>query len=226
MQQDGMYHCSHSRCSGRLHSSLRALKTHVELSHLSRVALPCPARDCKEVFIRAQQLSGHFEHAHRGLLGTRVSVDAFAPLAVLAPPRHLRRPPPLPHLDIRMGSFLPVPSVSMPPVRRGLSASKSISRKWSRLNVQDEESGENPIAFDNLPSLEPHDFVAPQVVDVEVRRILPLARQPHLSRPQPLVYPPIRSNEPKQSIHYCTFQPMVDQLVASGSLAGHKEGGM
>lgn len=181
-------------------------------------------QDCKEVFVRVQQLSGHFEHAHRELLGARVSVDAFAPLAVLASPRHLRRPPPLPHLEIRTHSLLP--SVSTPPIRRGLSASQSISRKWSRLNVQDEESDGNPIAFDNLPSLQPHDIISPQVVDIEVQRKLSPARQPHLSRPQPPIHPPIRSNEPKQSIHYCTFQPMVDRLVAAGSLAGHKEGGI
>ncbi|KAI9464155.1 hypothetical protein HD554DRAFT_1273068 [Boletus coccyginus] len=226
-QQDGMYHCSYSRCSGRLHSSLGALKTHVELSHLSRVALPCPARDCNEVFVRVQQLSSHFEHEHRALLDTRVSVDGFIPLAILAPPRRLRAPAPLPQHETRMSLFLP--SVSMPPVRRGhnqASASQRISRKWSRLNAQDEEGDDNPIAFDNLPPLQSLDTSPPQVVDIEVRRKLPLARQPHLSRPQPAIYPPLRSNEPDQTILYRAFVPMVDRLVADGTLVRHNEGGM
>ncbi|KAF8449084.1 hypothetical protein L210DRAFT_847231 [Boletus edulis BED1] len=227
-QQNGIYHCSYSRCSGRLHSSLAALKTHMELSHLSRVALPCPARGCKEVFIRVQQLPSHFEHVHRELLDIRVSVNAFAPLARLARPRRLQRLPPLPRHEIRVSSFLP--SVSMPSVRREhsqASASQTMSRKWSRLNVQDQEgeSDEDPIAFGNLP-LQLQDILAPLVVDTEVRKKPPFARQPLLSRPQPAIHPPIRSNGPKQTILYSTFKPMVDKLVADGTLAEHKEGGM
>ena len=177
----------------------------------------CIPQDCKEVFIRVQQLSGHFEHAHRELLNTRVSVDAFAPLAILAPPPRLRPLAPLPHHATPVDSLLH--SVSMSPVRRGhsqASASQGLSRKWSRLNVQDEEGDENPIAFDNL------DIFQPQVVDIEIRKKLPLAKQPLLSRPQPAIYPPVRSNEPEQTILYRAFVPMVDKLVAVGTLAGHK----
>lgn len=178
-------------------------------------------QDCKEEFVRVQQLSGHFEHAHRELLNTRVSIDAFAPLAVLAPPHHLQRPSPLPQHEIRTDSFLP--SVSMPPIRRGLSqgsGSQSISRKWSRLNVQDNESNANPIEFYDLPSLEPQHITSPRVVDIEVRRKLPLSRQPYLSRPQPRIYPPIRSSfGPEQTILYSAFESMIDKLVADGTLA-------
>jgi len=184
-------------------------------------------QDCNEVFVRVQQLSSHFEHEHRSLLNTRVSVDAFIPLAVLAPPRRLRPPAPLPQHEPRTSVYLP--SVSMPPVRRGhsqASASPRISRKWSRLNAQDEEGDDNPIAFDNLPSFYPLDTSTPQVVDIEVRRKLPLARQPLLSRPQPAIYPPVRSNEPDQTILYRAFVPMVDRLVADGTLVRHNEGAM
>jgi hypothetical protein len=187
----------------------------------------CIPEDCKEVFVRVQQLSGHFEHAHRELLNTRVSVDAFAPLAILAPPPRLRPPAPLPHHTTPVDSLLH--AVSLSPVRRGhsqASASQGLSRKWSRLNVMDEEGDDNPIAFDNLPSLQTCDILKPPVVDIEVRRKLSLARQPLMSRPQPAIYPPLRPNDPEQTILYRAFVPMVDKLVAAGTLAGHKEGGM
>lgn len=187
-----------------------------------RLSIP---QGCNEVFIRVQQLSSHFEHAHRELLDTPVSVDAFAPLAILAAPPRLRPPAPLPHDEIRMDSLLL--SVSMSPVRRGhsqASASQGISRKWSRLNVQDEEGDDNPISFENLPSLQSHNILEPPVVGIEVRKKLPLARQPFLSRPQPVIYP-VRSDDPEQTILYRAFVPMVDKLVAAGTLA-RKEGGM
>ncbi|KAG8220895.1 hypothetical protein J3R82DRAFT_2395 [Butyriboletus roseoflavus] len=226
IQQNGMYQCSYSRCSGRLHNSLGALKTHIELSHLSRVALRCPAYSCDEVFVRVQQLQTHFEHAHRELLNKRASVDDLAPLAILAPPRPLRPPPPLPHHKVR--TDLVLASVSMPPVRLGHSqaSASGLSRKWSRLNVQDEESDDNPITFDNHPSPQIHDILAPNVVDIEVHKKPPLAKQPLLSRPQPAIYPPVRSNEPEQSILYPSFVRMVDSLAAAGTLARRKKGGM
>ncbi|KAN0088526.1 hypothetical protein V8E55_005583 [Tylopilus felleus] len=225
--QDGSFRCGYARCSGRNHNSSGALKVHVELSHLSRVAVPCPARECKEVFIRVQQLASHFEHAHRELLGTRVLIDAFAPLAVLAPPRHLRRLSPLPQRGTRTDLFL-LP-ISIPPIHLGhsqASASQSISRRWSRLNVQDDESDDNPIPFDNLPSLQSHDILARQVVYIEVRTKLPLSRQPLLSRPQSAVYPPVRPEEPEQNTLYQAFVSRVDELVANGALARHKEAGV
>lgn len=112
----------------------------------------------------------------------------------------------------------------MPAVRLGHSqaSASGLSRKWSRLNVQDEESDDNPIAFDNLPS----DILAPTVVDIEVQKKSPLARQPLLSRPQPAIYPPVQSNELEQSILYPSFVRMVDSLAAAGTLAGRKVGGL
>lgn len=175
-----------------------------------------------------QQLQTHFEHAHRELFDKHVSVDALAPLAILAPPRPFRPPPPLPHHQTRTESLLA--PVSMPPIRRGHSqtTTSGLERKWSRLNVQDEESDSDvdPIAFEDLPSLQTRDILTPKVVDVEVHKKLPLARQPLLSCPQPAIYPPIRSNEPEHSILYPAFVRMVDSLTAAGTLAGHKKGGM
>ncbi|KAH0836612.1 hypothetical protein J3R83DRAFT_8329 [Lanmaoa asiatica] len=114
----------------------------------------------------------------------------------------------------------------MSPIHLGhsqASASQGISRKWSRLNVQDEESDDNPIAFDNLPSCQPCDVLTPEIVDIEVRKNIPPTGQPLLSRPRPVIYPLMRSNEPEQSILYPAFVRMVDSLVAAGTLAGHKK---
>lgn len=173
-----------------------------------------------------QQLQTHFEHAHPELLNKRASVDVLAPLAILAPPRALRSPPPLPYHKIRPDLMLV--SVSVSPFRPGHSqaSASGISRKWSRLNVQDDEIDVDPIAFDHLPPLQTRDILTPKVVDVEVRRQLPLTRRPLLSRPQPTIHPPIQSNEAEQSILYPVFVRMVDNLVAVGALARHKEGGM
>lgn len=114
----------------------------------------------------------------------------------------------------------------MPPVRLGHSQTRIISRKWSRLNAQDDESDDVPIVLDDLTSSEPIDTSGPKVVDIEVQKKLPVSKQPFLSRPQPAIYPPIRVNTPEQSILYPGFVCMVDKLVATGTLAGHKEGEM
>lgn len=192
----------------------------------------CPLRssipqDCREAFVRLQQFQSHFEHAHRELVDKRVSVDALAPFAILAPPRRLRPPPPFPDHKTQAELFLT--PVSIPPVRRGRSqttASQGISRRWSRLNVQDDESDGDPIVFDDLSSLQSPNISKPEVVYIEVQRKLPLDRQPLLSRPQPVIYPPVRCNSPEQIILYPRFVRMVDKLVATGTLAGHKEGEM
>lgn len=92
--------------------------------------------------------------------------------------------------------------------------------------MQDDESDDNPIPFDNLPSLQSHDILARQVVDIEVRTKLPLSRQPLLSRPQSAVYPPVRPEEPEQNTLYQAFVSRVDELVANGALARHKEAGV
>ncbi|KAF9221372.1 hypothetical protein BS17DRAFT_881819, partial [Gyrodon lividus] len=220
--QDGAYQCLYSRCSGRTHSSIGGLKTHVELSHLSRIALPCPARGCKEAFVRAPQLKSHFQHAHRDLLDKRICLDALAPLAILAPPRPLLPPPPLP--NSKTGIYAVSASVAKAPIRPGqsqASGSQATSRKWSRMDVQDEASNDGPttLTFDDLaPRSASFDTSEHPPVGIEVRSLFPATTQSLLSRPQPVIYPPIRSHDVQQSILYPAFVRKVDNLVENGTL--------
>ncbi|KAF8845183.1 hypothetical protein BDN67DRAFT_1065545 [Paxillus ammoniavirescens] len=210
--QDGVYQCLYSRCSGRTHNSIGGLKTHVQLSHLSRVALPCPARGCKEAFVRASQLESHFEHVHRDLHEKHISPDALAPLAILAPPRPLQSPPTLP--NTKTGAHLVLTSIAKAPIHPGgsqASGSQAISRKWSRLDVQDGETNDDPTPFDDLPphsaSFESHNST---LVNIEVRSPLSVITQSLLSRPQPVIHPPIRSHDVQQTILYPAFARKVD----------------
>lgn len=76
--------------------------------------------------------------------------------------------------------------------------------------MQDEESDDDPIVFDDLPVLASHDIIsAPEAVDIEVQR-KPVAGQLLLSRPQPASHPPVRFNSPEQGILYPAFVRMVD----------------
>lgn len=182
------------------------------------------ALGCKEVFVRVQQFNSHFEHAHGELMNKRLSVDALAPLANLAPPRRLRLPPALPNHLSRVE--LLIAPVSIPPRRPSqTSAPQGISRKWSRLTVQDDvESDDEPITFTDLTSFQ-YSISEPEIVDVEVRSTLPVDEHSLLSRSQPVVYPPVRSTSPEQSILYPAFADMVDKMVTTGVLTGHKGAG-
>ena len=40
----GPWECKNNRCAGRYHMTLPDLRKHIDLSHLSRVLLPCPIR--------------------------------------------------------------------------------------------------------------------------------------------------------------------------------------
>ncbi|KIJ65721.1 hypothetical protein HYDPIDRAFT_131134 [Hydnomerulius pinastri MD-312] len=221
--QDGIYHCLYSRCSGRLHSSLSALRSHVELSHLSRVSLLCPVRGCEEVFIRTPQLEGHFEHAHRDLLGRHVSPDVLSPMAILAPPHPLRRPPALP--NSKSNTYTVTASIAKAPRRRQnqLNGIERISRKWSRLDVQDEDADEKPVAFDDqVPfNILPDTPQSMECFDsrIEVRpQLRPISKQSILSRPQPVVHPPVRDGVVEETMGYSTFVRKVDKLVEDGVL--------
>jgi hypothetical protein len=44
LQEGQQYQCRYLRCAGRVHATKEALKAHVDLSHLSRLAISCPVR--------------------------------------------------------------------------------------------------------------------------------------------------------------------------------------
>ncbi|KAG6334193.1 hypothetical protein ID866_4893, partial [Astraeus odoratus] len=213
-QEDGMYHCQIARCSGRFHQSLAALKAHIDLSHLSRVPLPCPIRGCDQVFVRTPQLEEHIEDTHCLQFGDYVSADMITPIAKPAIPR--RHSAPLPLLQSEIPRYTVVASV-VPGKRTASQATMNgtgnLSRKWSRLDVQDEDEEHEAITFDDLT---PADLRIPhKTVPIDVRKKPPESLV-QLSRPQPVIYPPIQSDDVPDSILYSTFSRRVDRLIADG----------
>ncbi|KAF8350455.1 hypothetical protein F5887DRAFT_1069473 [Amanita rubescens] len=64
--------CKLPRCNSPVHGSLQQLQEHVQLSHMSRIALPCPFTFCTFPSIRFNQLSSHFDEEHSELDGKAI----------------------------------------------------------------------------------------------------------------------------------------------------------
>ncbi|KAJ7286562.1 hypothetical protein C8J57DRAFT_1708820 [Mycena rebaudengoi] len=106
------YMCRLPKCSAKMHASLKALSSHVELSHMKNVALPCPFANCKPVipefgrpptftsFFRPRDLITHVEYIHGEHIGSELDVrstDVLLPnWEPRRPARPLLKPPPLP----------------------------------------------------------------------------------------------------------------------------------
>lgn len=217
-QQDGMYRCQFSRCSGRLHSSLHVLKLHVELSHLTRVSLPCPIRDCDAVFVRVPQLETHFEETHRKDFGDHVPAHAIIPQAFPTIPTGLVPPPSLSSSDVPSHTMtVSVISSKRCASQTSLDGTSRLPRKWSRLDAQDDDDKvHDDIIFGDLPSLALSKGSA-DLVTVEVSK-KPADVQAQLSRPQPVISPPISTDDVADSILYPVFSRRVDRLVVDGIL--------
>ena len=199
---------------------------------MSRVSLPCPIRGtrfcvlttvllyvlitslgCDEMVVRAPLLGSHIEEVHRKDLGDYVSADAIAPLATPAIPFSLPPPPPLSCSHIPQHTT--VASV-VPSKRRAsqvlLSGTVPLARRWSRLNVQDEGEDKDTITFDNLPRFQSSKTLD-ELAPVVVRKKLSLA-QTRVSRPQRVIYPPIRTDAVPDTILYGEFSRQVKKFVA------------
>ncbi|KAI6112733.1 hypothetical protein F5141DRAFT_1109355 [Pisolithus sp. B1] len=216
-------HCSYvsqqfSRCSGRLHSSLHVLKLHVELSHLTRVSLPCPIRDCDAVFVRVPQLETHFEETHRKDFGDHVPAHAIIPQAFPTIPTGLVPPPSLSSSDVPSHTMtVSVISSKRCASQTSLDGTSRLPRKWSRLDAQDDDDKvHDDIIFGDLPSLALSKGSA-DLVTVEVSK-KPADVQAQLSRPQPVISPPISTDDVADSILYPVFSRRVDRLVVDGIL--------
>ncbi|EGO27220.1 hypothetical protein SERLADRAFT_434991 [Serpula lacrymans var. lacrymans S7.9] len=196
--QENFYNCSLPRCAGRAHGSVAALKTHVELSHLSRVALSCPARGCDQLFGRTTALETHFVTSHWQLVNTVITFPSATINATAIPfaPQIKRFLPPLP--DSPVPAHLAVPLVfPNQHLKRKSSPQEPISRKWSRMEVQDEEDGHEHIAFDNLNHSVIQKSTGPFAVEVHLK---PPNLDRQLSRPLPIVSSPRRFNVPRSML--------------------------
>jgi len=215
--KEGTWHCRISGCAGSVHASTKALVSHVDLSHMSRLQVPCPIQGCDQSLLRTAQLPTHIHGFHPGLLGSVVTKDSkvlksiYTPFSPKLPP-----PPPIPF------GRRPIYDVDPLPVRKGKCKRKraqspqSAGPKWSRLNAQDDEDGEPDILdLDDLPRF---DYQIDEVRDIIVRRKPPETVRASLSNAHRIVDPPPPDTQPPTSIHYDTFARKVEDLLASGLL--------
>ena len=169
------------------------------------------------MFVRAPLLGSHIEEVHRKDLGDYVSADAIAPLANPALPFSL--PPPLPLSCPRIPQHTTVASV-VPSKRRAsqalLNGTKPLARRWSKLNVEDEDQDHCITTFDDLPRFQ-LSKTPDELVPVEVRKRLPRS-QTRMSRPQRVIYPPIRTDDVPDTILYGTFSLQVKKFVADSGV--------
>ncbi|KAG0709206.1 hypothetical protein DFH29DRAFT_887014 [Suillus ampliporus] len=223
---EGQYQCHYLRCAGRLHTTKDALKAHVDLSHLSRIIMTCPIRDCEQGFSRASQLESHFELNHKDLVNRRVTraFERLVPTA-LPTPRVVTHPPPLPsHRELHHWHFT-APVISLPPRHKQcgqLVPIEPISRKWRRLDAPDEDdgNGNHIIPLDDLvrPAT-PLQQSKELVLDVR-SKLLSLDENQRLSYPQSMPHPPPRDDLVSTTIGYSVFQQKFGELAKDGVVDG------
>ncbi|KAJ7498678.1 hypothetical protein FB451DRAFT_1358167 [Mycena latifolia] len=105
------YVCRLNKCSAKSHLSSAAFKTHVELSHMKNISLPCPFSNCAPLFpafgrptlyntfLKEKDLIAHLEFHHADLIGCELDLrsEKLLPSWKPRPPiRPLPLPPPLP----------------------------------------------------------------------------------------------------------------------------------
>ncbi|KAJ6607202.1 hypothetical protein B0H10DRAFT_563532 [Mycena sp. CBHHK59/15] len=124
------YTCRLSKCSAKIHTTYSSFKSHVELSHMKNISLPCPFTNCAPVipdfgrpamfntFGRPRDLITHVEDLHPNLLGSELDMHSDILLPRWEPHRPARPlpvPPALPpSASIQPGAFLLPPSPSAP----------------------------------------------------------------------------------------------------------------
>ncbi|KAF8635545.1 hypothetical protein AX17_003928 [Amanita inopinata Kibby_2008] len=151
--------CKLARCNMPLHGSLRALQEHVELSHMSRVALPCPVYGCASgSLMRSSQLSNHFNEYHLEIQGKTIQLpsDLFLPSWIPFLPQTKGGLPPLPR-ETSPGSILigsSACSATMHDSQLDVISSQPLSPKRPRLLREDKKNSPTPQAF-VYDSLEP-----------------------------------------------------------------------
>ncbi|KAJ7706687.1 hypothetical protein B0H17DRAFT_1034274 [Mycena rosella] len=126
------YLCRLNKCSAKLHTSGASLKSHIELSHLKNLPLPCPFTTCDPViselgraahiitFSRSRDLLSHLEEAHADLIGRELDVCSklLQPRWEPCPPYPLPVPPPLPYtVDIPPAAPFGNPIIVHPTLR-------------------------------------------------------------------------------------------------------------
>ncbi|KAI9066963.1 hypothetical protein FKP32DRAFT_1564644 [Trametes sanguinea] len=215
----GLLECMIHKCSGRFHHNLGDMLQHIDLSHLSRILLPCPAQGCPLTFGRnANGLPDHFRSLHRELLHWKDIKGSSGLRPLRRPHPHVpERLPPLPEEAVP-AYMLTTPTI--PPARprggRAPTASQGGRRRWRKMLERDESLGEEesstPLA--DLPRLDPRR------VPAQVVRRRPLEPRMQQSRPQNMVVPPVREPDPPMSIGYSAFARRYVELEKAGIIDG------
>lgn len=186
---------------------------------VAHTLIPTPTNNCEgcsNVFMRPQQLESHIEDVHREELGDYVSSDAIAPLATPIVPTSPKIPPPLPRTQVPCHTLMAyVVPAKQHSFQASLNGTDALSRRWSRLTVQDEvEEEETTIPFGDLFHI---DCVTAEAFHPDVKK-KPRAVGTQLAHPQPIIHPPMQADDVPQSILYPTFARRVDRLVVDGVL--------
>ncbi|KAI8974550.1 hypothetical protein BD414DRAFT_498030 [Trametes punicea] len=224
--QQGVFQCMIPKCSGRFHYSLHDLLQHIDLSHMSRVLLPCPVKGCTLIFGRnAHGLPEHFRTAHSDLFGRRATGSSamFQPLR--RPHPHIKEAlPALPGKPLP-AYILTSPAVSPTQSRctntRAPTDSQGGHRKqWKKMYVLEEVpvEEESLVPLPDLPPYDPH-----RGVDIEIRR-KPLEPMLQQSRPQHMIVPSIPEPDPPVSIGYAAFAKRFMQWEKATIVGGIRAG--
>jgi len=235
--------CCLPRCNipaGLTINSYNDLVVHIQQSHLNRVHLYCPVKDCASRRVsRPALLEGHFMDSHPDLVNQDITLpsDILLPLwRPYFPPS--RDPPPLP-TAVAPGSILvsnvegtgtgqPRAKTPHPPDKGNERITLGSPKKRPKLTPGGDENPlrEYPmLIFEDLPKqLNPQgDYINTADIDCVIR-----GKGPHIdvARPQPQLDPVHKT--PKLSILYAAFAEKMEydelkrsrQQNVSSSIAG------
>jgi len=205
-----IYTCHLPRCTHRLHDSRKNWKTHVNKTHIAKVPLHCPVKDCPKEFTVGQRggslLATHIEHEHddavtEALLSPSPFSNPLLRRSTEPTPRP-RKPPllRLPELPrellqtikadpLRISSF-PMHPDKLRPIDRKCKYHRDDGRVSRKLRLE-------PLPFQEVDK-------KPEPPNYHVRAVRP--EQPtQLSGPGPTLDPPLQSTEPDQTILFPAF---------------------
>ncbi|KAI0708870.1 hypothetical protein C8T65DRAFT_649776, partial [Cerioporus squamosus] len=227
--QANTFHCQAERCAVRLHDSLPSLLQHITFSHMSRVPLPCPVEGCSEAFTYKQAptaIPAHLQTEHRfgGSFPTRLPPLRQSRTPKKPPRRSL---PPLPPDQVPLYTLL-LPPVREKHRRAGATASQTARRgRWKRMSSRaaapDSSSDADEPESMPFPDLDPQTayYSDRQNECLEwVAYKAPPEPALQISRPQPMIIPPVREKPPARSIGYVAFAEKFAQLELAGIIDG------
>ncbi|KAI0334517.1 hypothetical protein GY45DRAFT_1242306 [Cubamyces sp. BRFM 1775] len=216
--QQMTFECEIPRCSGRFHSALHDIQQHIDLSHMTRVLLPCPIQDCPYTFGRnAYGLPEHFRGFHPGpfieegprghcILRTRWRPHFHCPESLSS----------LPEGSIPV-YMLTSPIIHPSQLQRGWTpASSQNGRRGRRRRMHVEEDASPPAEEESslpLPDLLPFDLCDVPEITMRHRQLEPMLQQ---SRPQHMIVPPVLEPEPPATIGYAAFAARYMELEKAG----------